>query len=494
MITIAFFDDFAVQRQVQLRRRYFPLTVHDESGYRHPEVSSTYASISYSPEQERYLLWYNTLTTPCIIGKQSEQCRLALAESRDGIHFQPAAVPGGESNFVYSGPHGSVHGAMVWRDEREADPMRRYKCAAVIEKPGSVMSYSPGWIATSPDGRQWDGHDGRYRWSNYWSDTYNNLFYNPVLQAYQVILRAAGTDRRICTSTSTDLIHWSAPRVILSPDAEDPPCSEFYGMSVFEHQGIFYGYLWIYETDQFDSVPYKMAGNVYSEFVYSLDGLQWKRTRQKAVPLNPPGQYGAWCNYLYNTCLNKEGNRWLTVGTFTLEGHGYGMYPKESALPPVMPHGKSENNIFKICSIEPGRFCGLQSVGLHGALRTKSLVMKSDVFTINAAVPNGELCVQLIDSLGKPVPGFLFEDSIPFRGDELAFVPRWRKRQLSEARDKHFAIEIQLQAGCIFGISGDFHPFHSSLPQQSYGDPRPAPMEVFGNTTKAPDYDGILLR
>jgi len=120
--------------------------------------------------------------------------------------------------------------------------------------------------------------------------------------------------------------------------------------------------------------------------------------------------------------------------------------------------------------------------------------MKSDVFTINAAVPNGELCVQLIDSLGKPVPGFLFEDSIPFRGDELAFVPRWRKRQLSEARDKHFAIEIQLQAGCIFGISGDFHPFHSSLPQQSYGDPRPAPMEVFGNTTKAPDYDGILLR
>jgi hypothetical protein len=361
------------------------------------------------------------------------------------------------------------------------------------------MAYSPFTVAVSPDGKKWTLDGLKNLSSNNWSDAYNSIIYNPILKCYQIFCRATGTDRRISTVLSQDLIHWSTPRTILHPGPMDGPGVEFYSMPVFFHQGIFYGYLWIFETDDEDRVPYKMAGRLRMELVYSYDGLSWIRTYQEAFSMNDYDSdgYGILQNTLYNTILNREKDKWLTVLTLWRGGHVPGLYgpPGNNHLPLALTPSTPGLGVRRIAEMRPGRFCGLEAIGLSGRLRTKNMVMKrGGTFpAINVACPYGEMRVRILNSRNQPVPGFDFQDSIPFRGDELAWKPRWKERRIEETEGKLFNLEIELNGGCIFGISGDLMPHHSALPQYGYGDPRSAAMEVWGTTQKAPDYDMLEM-
>lgn len=489
--TIAFFDDFALLNRTQFNRRYFQPRVIEESQFFDPTYSLTYSAMQWCPEAEKYRLWYNVNHQVCRSeiggGGQDEHFMLALAESHDAIHWERRNYhnrPDG-ANLVWAGREGSLHGAMVCRDQHDPDPQRLYKCAVSLDSmTRHNQNVAPCIIATSADGIHWDDQQMRLQWGRSMSDAYNCLFYNPVLEAYQVLFRAVLTDRRICTSHSKDLIHWSEPRVILTPDGFDPPCSEFYGMSAWHHDGIFLGFLWIHDTDMVDRVPWKFKGNVYSELVYSYDGLTWQRTHEKAIGLRDIGQYGATQNYLCNMTPDRTGENWLISGFFPLLEHGSTTYSERRTS---LSSDSNRLVAHYTSTIRPGRFCGLQGVG-DAFLRTKQILLAGDDLTINAQCPHGEMKVQLVDLWQKPIEGFSFDDAILFSGDEIAWTPKWKKRSVAELRGKRFGIEIRLYTGCVYGITGRFHPFHGALPQKSYGDPADIAPAIFGPTV---DYSRI---
>lgn len=491
MQTISFLDNFAIQKSVQMKRRYFEPEVIEESQYFDPNYSFTYSSLRWCPEVNKYRLWVNINQVVCVVGKTDEHFMLTLAESDDCIHWQTYNNPNNETvpaNVVFAGSGGSVHGATVLRDEYEKDPAKLYKCSASIDDLDKGQGHAPGIIATSPDGIHWNEEGKKYQWGRSMSDTYNDFFYNPVIGKYQVILRNVITDRRICTTTSEDLMHWSKPELILTPDSLDQGSCEFYGMSAFHKDGIFYGFLWIFETDMFDSVPWKFAGTVTSELVYSYDGLHWNRTHQPAFSQRKIGDYGATDAYIFNICESKDKQDWYIASCLPWYEHGGTLYPDQ-----IDRETNPQINAYYTLHIKPGRFCGLQSIG-QGLVRTKKIFLKEPNLTINAAAPRGLMKVQLTDLAYRPVPGFTFEDSIPFSGDDIAYVPKWKNRTVKELRNRCFGVEIMLNTGCVFGVSGDFYPFHASMPQKSYGDPTSVCMEVFGQDTTEPDYESIALR
>ena len=504
MNTIAFLDDFGLQQRHQTKRRFFTPRIIEGSGYNDPKFRAAYSTIAYVPEQDRYLMWANFNTVFAVLGKTSEHCLLALAESQDGIHYTPVegGLPGfGDiHNVVYAGKGASVHGATVLYDPRDPDPARRFKCAAALDEPGEVMQYSPCTLAFSPDGRHWTLDGDKYTWSRYWSDSYNALIYNPVLQCYQVFCRAVGTDRRICTVTSKDLVHWSEPRLVLHPDTLDAPGTEFYAMPVCYHDGVFYGNLWIFDTDDEDPVAYKMAGRMRVELAYSYDGLSWNRTHQPSLDMADYDSdgYGVFQAVIHNTILSKERDRWLATVIQHRGGHGAGMYKPGDAnhLPTAINHDTTDYSVRRIAEMKPGRYCGLEAIGLSARIHTKNLLMPrtGGAFpTINVACPYGEMRVRILDTRNRPVPGFDYADCVPFRGDTLAWKPLWKNRRIEEIAGKLFNLEIELNAGCIFGISGDFMPHHSALPQYGYGDVRSAALDFWGTLDKAPDYDAAEL-
>ncbi|MBQ6474220.1 MAG: hypothetical protein IJJ33_19700 [Victivallales bacterium] len=311
--------------------------------------------------------------------------------------------------------------------------------------------------------------------------------------------RSAGTDRRICTVLSKDLVHWSEPRLILHPDTFDGPGVEFYAMPVSYHNVIFYGFLWLFDTDDEDPVAYKMAGRLRTELAYSYDGLAWNRTRQPALAMKDYDSdgYGVFQSTAYNMILNREQNRWLTAVMHWKHGHASGMLkPKDdNHLPPASQGDAVDSCMLRIAEMKPGRYCGLEAIGFSARLHTKNMLMKREgVFpTINIACPHGEMRVRLLNTQNKPIEGFGYSDCIPFRGDEIARKPLWRNRRIGETAGKFFNMEIELQEGCVFGISGDFMPFHSALPQYSYGDVRSAAEYAWGTLENTPDYDALEL-
>lgn len=96
--------------------------------------------------------------------------------------------------------------------------------------------------------------------------------------------------------------------------------------------------------------------------------------------------------------------------------------------------------------------------------------------------------VQLTDIWRKPIPGFTFDEAVPFQGDEIAWVPQWKGRSLKELLGKRINIEIKMYTGCLFGITGDFYPFHGAVPQAGYGQVENVAQKVFGDQI---DYDRI---
>jgi hypothetical protein len=499
MNTLGFFDNFVIQKSLQLKRRYFEPDLIEESLYFDPKYSFSYSTIRWCPEVNKYRLWVNINQVVCVVGKDGkpadnstdEHFMLTLAESDDCIHWRPFHASDNETlgtNVVFAGSGGSVHGATVLRDEKETNPARLYKCATSIDNIGVVQHYSPGIIATSPDGINWNEEGKKFQWGTSMSDAYNDFFYNPVIGKYQVIMRNIVTDRRICTTTSEDLIHWSKPEVILTPDSLDAGSCEFYGMTAFYHQGIFYGFLWIFDTDMFDTVPQKFAGSVTPELVYSYDGLHWNRTHHPAVTPRKIGEYGATDAYLFNICESKDKQEWFIASCYPRHEHGGTLYPDQ-----IKREANPQLNAYYTLRIKPGRFCGLQSTG-QGLLRLKKIYLKEAKLSINVAAPHGKMRVQLTDLWYKPVPGFAFEDSIPFIGDDIAYIPRWKNKTVEDIKGRAFGIEIELNTGCIFGVTGDFYPFYACLPQKSLGDPAHVGKEVFGQDTHEPDYEGISLK
>jgi hypothetical protein len=75
--------------------------------------------------------------------KRPEQCLLALAESEDGLHYHRSEGTltgfGDMTNVVFACIGNSIHGATVLYDPQDPDPSRRFKCAAALDEPGSIL-------------------------------------------------------------------------------------------------------------------------------------------------------------------------------------------------------------------------------------------------------------------------------------------------------------------------------------------------------------------
>lgn len=437
----------------------------------------TYPVVRWCPEINRYRSWYSLVHNDKA-SEKSDFFLLALAESDDAVNWS-AAVNCGSTDYyaqkipqvVYSGT-GSVHGTHVFRDENEVNPSRRYKCAGAsipVSDQGGISEEAQHnadcLIAVSPDGIHWDECERSMKWGRSMSDTNNCLFYNPVRSVYQVLHRASMTDRRIHSTSSPDLLHWSEPELILHPDPFDPPCSQFYGMTAHCSNGIFIGILYVYHTDMNDACSWKMQGYNTMELVYSYNGSHWNRTRHTLFdPCEDPAP-DAGETYVTGIELNKEEDRLLLTCQHRNTFHGDD-WTEHS-------HGEKQKMGMVLYDIRRDGFVGLRSVG-NGFLMTKPVRLISNLLEFNINAARGKVQVQLTEWNETPIPGFTFEDHIPFQGNSITYCPQWKERGVGELVGKSVRIQIRMSSACIlYAIYGQFYPRHGALAQISYGNPSP---------------------
>ncbi len=298
------------------------------------------------------------------------------------------------------------------------------------------------------------------------SDTYNNIVYNPEREIYQVFHRASLTDRRVHCTYSRDLVNWSEPELLVHPDPFDPSCCQLYGMAVSALDGIFIGMLWIYHIDMFDPIPYKMSGYVTAELAYSYDGFHWNRTHREVTELPTPPRYGSGGLYMTNIVPDRSGENWLLPASASKTQHGG--YDGDE--------GDTNMEALLIYRVRPAGFVGLHSFGSPspemGDLLFKNIDLLGDRLTFNLRAPFGRIRFQICDGGAKPIPGFTFDDCVPFTGDSLAHKPQWKKHALSELKGEGIRIELKMHNATLFAVHGDFRPHHAAVAQVSYGNPK----------------------
>ena len=456
MNTFLFFDDFILDHYRGIRRRHFKPV---KCGSFYQEGINAGSSVIYSPEEKQFLLYYNTMSD---LSRDWDR-NLFYAESTDGINFEPKGTIKGVEKT------GSL---FVMRDDHTLSDEERFKTIIMKVNPENP-STGEGYVAVSPDGINWTS-DTPYKVSEHSSDTTNNIFYNAVLKKYQVICRGAHVDRRITSLLSEDLKSWSDPLLIMAPTPFDVPLTQYYGMTVAPLDGVFLGFLQLYYTDEDDPVHHKMAGKVDTALTYSYNGLSWNRVcNQPMVDRPMPPDFG--CATIYFSSINPDasGGNWILTGGGTRTDHACGYspaYPEWRRPEYALKHGNSGLLFYRI---RKHGFTGMEAYGYRARMRFRRMKLVGQRLTFNLCAPTGYVKFQLLDDNLKSIPGFTFDESIRFSGDETEYTPRWKNRSLNELSGRPIFIELEMQTAILFALEGDLLPNHGVQPEPCLGTPWP---------------------
>ena len=446
MKTLLPFDDFVLNRNENTRRIFkqpnwlFDQAFSDES----ITLMGGPGGVVLAPQGGYYRYYYGYFKDETVF--DDEHLRVFIAWSPDGIHFEPYPVHPDAPFPSYMGRFSSVIGFFPFYDEAEADPRYRYKSPNArfgIADDGKMYE-EPYYMLGSPDMIHWERINDSQVLSTY-ADSSPYLLKNPVTGRYQVTIRRRWGERRVCLVESEDLSNWSEPRCIIHPSPNDPPTTHLYDMPQFYYEPgeIFLGFLWNHIMP-FDRI---MDGPLYTEYVYSYDGLTWNRTGVRMTPERPRGEYGSGTCYVTGM-IDRGEDIVFYMNASPGEHDGIpktwnGGKPDAVIIPGTLP----KNRCVCIDSYQGGK----------AEVMTQHLLLHKPELRLNANVPFGSLKAELLRG-SNPIPGYTFEDFQPVSGDFLDKPLCWKGGGLEKfVEEKEWIrLHIAFEQAEIYGIMGDF--------------------------------------
>jgi hypothetical protein len=237
-------------------------------------------------------------------------------------------------------------------------------------------------------------------------------------------------------SVSTDLLHWSTPSPVITPDGRDQGVTQFYGMAGVVARGdLLIANLKVLRDDvTAEGAPAGAYGIGYTVLAWSRDGLNWTRDTQPFIDRDyTPGTWDhamAW------------GDSQLVVGDQTYVyyggyawGHKYNRYTDREIGLAVM--GRD-------------RYVSRDAGVTTGTLGTPVFVSGANDITINAMV-NGSLNVRVLDQNGQPLPGFGWDDFSTIHGDSVSHAAHWAQA-FSTLAGTPIKLEFYLTNGQLYGF------------------------------------------
>ena len=329
-----------------------PLIKKDRPWERLPYLTVNGWSILYDNVKGEFKCWYEDfpVDTQKVVREKTLYCvsssRTAYACSSDGLNWEKPEldyldVDGRKTNIVLGDkpPFHKLEGITVFEDTLDPDPEKRFKMLLtryVYAKErtdkdlSATLTLKPGFDTTndeiliemhcSRDGIQWTPAKELPRYGQHGNglgDAYT-FFIDADTGIYRFLTRAAGMQtihhdprrpktnsffpptfphdiarmnkRRVFQSESKDLVHWSRPKCILTPDAqEDNIDDSYYGMVQFKMGEIYVGMV---------NILHEVANTMDVRLVYSRDGWNWHYLNQRQPWLTTTAD--SWDEYAVN--------------------------------------------------------------------------------------------------------------------------------------------------------------------------------------------------
>ena len=279
------------------------------------------------------------------------------------------------------------------------------------------------WVAFSEDGLRWtEGKTELFK-----SSDVVNFFYDPYREQYVSTYKTPNRRHRaVGIALSKDGIEWSKPveGAVVGADDLDPDASQFYGMPVFPYQGMYIGLPWIYHARWmkygiYDS-PSKMHEaqegspcTVDVQMAWSWNLIQWTRTPERK-PFIALGPEGSWDDGMIYTARAP-----VIVGDKLY--FYYGGFDK------IHDEYKDVHGAIGLATLRLDGFCSMHTDGKEGWLISRREVFRTPRITINAVTgKDGYVTAELLDRNDNIIPGFSRNDCIPFKGDSIRYLMRWK--------------------------------------------------------------------
>lgn len=416
-----FIDDHLIAEHKGLKR-----TINQPRRLPHPVVTGPedkcfqpYLTVLRDPKTGRFRIWYG-------VPESANQSHVGYLESNDGIHWErPHRVLEDAAKIQF--------GVSILDDGRdELEPAQRYKYGWYGD--GGLM------LATSPDGLRWTLlKPGAVLRHNH---DINNIFRDSIRCRYGANVSTYGegptwTGKRRVTmqSYSTDLIHWSRPRYIITPDQHDEGETQFYGMGgVIARGNLLIGMVRVLRDDLPAELGGPVAGLGYTTLAWSRDGNHWTRDRDPFLPRNP--QRGAWDRAMaWVDCQLPVGDDVYVYYGGYARGHKVERFTERQIGLAIMKRD---------------RFVSRDAGSEGGILRTRRVAFDAAHMAVNAKV-DGEMRIRILDGAGEPLKGFHWAERAPIWGDSVAHRVGW-ENSLATLRGRTVRLEFALRQAQFYGF------------------------------------------
>lgn len=424
---------------------------------------------------------------PCDIDEVVKQktiylCRgfTSLALSKDGLNWEKPELgiikrDGMDTNIVVGMPkYSKLDATHVFKDILDKDPSRRYKMFLthyVTSEPEEIGRFDLHTkmnatvendvnerveieILYSADGLNWIPMDELPRFGrdgNKLGDGYT-IFMDEDTGEYRLVTRAMGmtgieldkrrpcTDsfllpvfphdigrmnkRRIFQAVSSDLIHWSRPQPIFTPDVEEDNLDDsFYGTTQIKMGDIYIGFV---------NAFHEVENTVDVILIYSRDGWNWTALNNRKPWLTTSKE--GWDRFMVNigSAPVIMGNELFVFYGGSSNHHDWWITGKLENLDPVLvPEAYDLNLVDYSLGLAKIRKDGFISVDA-GAVReglfiTRSMWTDGKKLILNAECgPGGYIKVEATDSQEQVLGNCTKAECDAFSGNNIEYIVTWK--------------------------------------------------------------------
>jgi predicted GH43/DUF377 family glycosyl hydrolase len=389
---------------------------------------------------------------------------LLYAESEDGIHWRKPCfdihmVNGEKTNIVI--PNAMIVSYVL--NPHEPDETKRFKALYLSYLPRKGEDADRVVAATSGDLIHWTNFPERPVFGRAGSrkGDANGLSYDPAGRIYVLHMRhydiqaaainlnnpvleewsicpphypldwSRGNKRRVWQSESSDLIHWSEPYSILTPeDGEDGVDETFYGFCQFPVGSVMMGFLPILDY---------VSNTMRSRLAYSRDGKTWHHLNKRQPFLVPRGE-GNWDSYMVTLSHGpiEVGNELYIYFGGASNHHDWWMTGAREGL--EVPEATDRNKVNYAMGLAKMRRDGFVSLDAkaprRGILITRPVISDGKQLVINGRCHHaGCMAAEVVSMRDEVFPGYSRQECDIFKGDEIGHVFSWRgKTELPPVR------------------------------------------------------------
>jgi len=372
---------------------------------------------------------------------------------------------GSKANNILSEIKGDTVWTNILLDPDDPDPARRFKAIGYGGGGRTILerdSQAGIAVAFSADGLQWsEGTTVMDGWKDVTDLDCVLPVREPTTGRWVGFFRPRTRPKRrfIGYSESDDFIHWTYPRMLLAPDAEDTHWTEFYGMAAAPISNRRIGLLWVYQNHPEHSV-------MTNELVYSRHGIDYARVmpRHQFLPLGQDGETDsrrAWPTRL----LERDDEILIYYNASNVE-HGSDRVDETTAgwmQRGRVAEGEEPVHAIGLARLPWGHFCGLRA-DREGLVETRWLhnYGAKGVSVVADIRPGGYLRAEILNVYGQVMPGWEAEKSTLEPGPRGTYLMRWGSgldgrygQQSPDGEEIQHVLKVRLYLyrATLFGVS-----------------------------------------